>query len=753
MSLSLNEKEAAAALAERKRARALAYEAELVGMGVKADTARFLSDRFSDAAERGEAFGHYSTAPQYDPDLEAYLPDPRNDPHAAFERAIKDEKNPAGMTLSILASGGRREVVQLEPAEAREFAAASLVERARIKARKVGEARLRCAVRATEKLERAVGGRYEPGLLTNDECNALDEFNAVREGRMRTVESRTGQVSYPVVRRVRPEFRKLAEAHLRSRTPERLREVMFADQVDFVPGAISARPQALPWAYAYDDENLRYGPAQQQMLLMDVWDELAKAQYAWTHDPVAKQGVNIIRGFALGRGVSIVANDQDSVQPVIDDFVKRHKFRRLLKRWATSLGRDGQLVVRSIVDESGRTTSKSLPANTIAAFVTAADDVGQLYYVVQRYPTRSQQYAPPVGPSQRFVHREIPANEITYCKVNCTDEEVYGRSDIYANLGWHKKFRDYWDAEVEKAQAAAAQQFDHTVEGTDAAVRHYMQTGLPTGRPRAGGQFVHNDKVKIAVVGSEAHDTSGQGSTFEGLLTVLAMGYGFAKEYFGVVGSRARGAVQASTEPSSKAFEERQDEIGDFLDELIGKVVDNAYRAGLIPSSAKDLGFRVQFPAIIKADSATRIKNLEFGIQNKMVSLRTASGVWASEMDMDDTYDFEDEQALIAEEEEMGLGPPALAQSMGGIDPTNTLVQKVQPNQVADGAGGAPTPGDGNQPGDVPNPQTAVGAAQIKKDSARREALARGQRRLEERRKRQRAVMAIQHGADLVVIQ
>ncbi|MBD5603556.1 MAG: hypothetical protein IAI48_00445 [Candidatus Eremiobacteraeota bacterium] len=340
-----------------------------------------------------------------------------------------------------------------------------------------------------------------------------------------------------------------------------------------------------------------------------------------------------------------------------------------------------------------------LPAQTIWGIVTVAGDPTIPLAYIQRFNTRYQEFAAPDN-GAKYIERIIPADEVIHWKLNAEEDEIRGRSETYAALPWHLKYRNHWEAQIEKDYATAAYAYVAFVEGNDAQVRQFVAQHVPHHRPKPGHTRVFNSKVKsFEVVESDKNSPSGPGSTSEGILNALSANYGFAKEYFGVDGNRTRGGAVTSAGPAEKSFEDRQDDFGEVVRQCYQDAIDAAVAFGIIPQgdangNAADLSFTVNFPEIIKADSQTKVLLLAVGRAQGALSLKTFAQQWANSVDLGHDYDYEAEMAQIAVEKAAGIGLPPMPKNFDPID--------------------APTPpGDGS---DVPDPRSANGQQQIRRD-------------------------------------
>ncbi|MGH7749710.1 MAG: hypothetical protein ACREQ5_33835, partial [Candidatus Dormibacteria bacterium] len=363
---------------------------------------------------------------------------------------------------------------------------------------------------------------------------------------------------------------------------ERLRE-------DFNLPDLANQPQWGAPTSPLDDEYLSWtGPSGKQLYFSDVLDQNSKCFWAWNHDPIAHDALCLIRNFTIGRGVTVTANDP-RVQKIVDDFDADENMNARVKNWTVALSRDGELFIRKIKPGDGTTKVRSLDPMTIWEVVTDAEDIETVYYFVQRYMTRTQIISPPNGESQKWIDRYLDPRDVIHAKINVSECEVRGRSDLFPVLGYLKRLRDLFSTMIVREQAQAAYIHDYAVDGGIAEVREFSAS-VPKTKPTPGSSFVHNKAVTISVVQPTASRATDAGTVWEGLMTIIAVGLGIAKDYLGITSRGSRATALVATAPSAMTFEERQDVITSLLRQLYADVIDEARVCGLI-EGAEDFGF------------------------------------------------------------------------------------------------------------------------------------------------------------------
>jgi len=711
VSEALNDVQYAAAksVADAATARWSETLAELKHRGVRDGTINVVREQLKKAASIAAASGDddptgaFIAADAYDPILEAYTPWPESDLREQLRKEL-DRDAPVTMIVHTVATDGIRETIHLDKPQTAAYMRGDLAVRERMRTVRINERRLRTAIEAAARIHKSSRraafpiGKASP-VVTPDEEMCLDQFGAIEAvAHRRVVESvgGTDEVRWaPSEARIREGWSSRARTALRERThslePTRLREMWgYGDLTN------ETEPRPAIGGYvgsgvSYPSEIYRqYGPTDVQMQINETWDEIAKAKFAYTSDPICKSAIRIKSNFILGRGFSVVAKAPE-VQAVIDEFDDRHTLQQK-KGWHRSAEIMGDLFLRKQPIGDGRLKATNLPAQTIWEIVTLAEDNSVALYFIQRYRTRFQQFSQPDNPVQ-YIERMIPANEVLHFKLNADLGEVRGRSSIYAALPWHLKFRNHWEAQIEKDYASAAYTYMAKVQGNDAQVRQFIATSIPKTRPRPGSTRVFNEKVlEYKVITSDKNSPAGTGSTNDGILNVLAANYGFAKEYFGVSGNRTRGGAVIADGPAQKTFENGQDDFAELLNPLYEAVIDEHQRWGNIPAGI-DTSFGIIFPDIIKADSLPKVQLMVVGRSQGFISHRSAAQIWAGALDLGD-FDYDAEQQQIETERGEGIGLPAMPSSFNDtIDPKNS------------GQGGA-----------AQDPRSASGAAAVRAD-------------------------------------
>lgn len=427
------------------------------------------------------------------------------------------------------------------------------------------------------------------------------------------------------------------------------------------------------------------GPFSHQLYLHDYLDMLAKAFEAWNHNPLAHQIVKITTIFVLGRGITFKAANP-LVQVAFMKWWDKNDMSQRLEHWSDMLSRDGELIIRRFFN----TITKEMfvrwvDPSTIWEIVTDLEDIETVYYYHQQYPTAYQVlYGAPHGAkfdptkfgSSKYVINQIPAEEITHIKINCSPNEKRGRSDFFSILGWLKRYKDFQTAIVLRAIIQSTFAWKNKLQGTDTDVDAFINQ-FGTDQPEFGSVWVENEASDLQPMTADVKNGAGL-SDCPGIVNAISVGSGIAKEYLGNTEHATRAGAVVASEPSAKKFQSRQLLLGRLLKDLAQHWITNEIVSGRIPgmtfnedtgkNGPTDGSIEFQFPEIAVEDRSSKLADIETTQQAGYISKRRAATMSAKELGIEG-YDFDSEQEEITDE---------------GISSMSSLYP---------GAGAAPAPG------------------------------------------------------------
>lgn len=434
-----------------------------------------------------------------------------------------------------------------------------------------------------------------------------------------------------------------------------LREAVDAFAMDVDSGSA-------PLAIGDDFVPLLGGNFYKNLYFYDYIRQANAAFWALNHDPIAHQAVNILVDFTLGRGYRVDCDNQEALV-VWKAFEKANDIQAMMRKLARELSVYGESMVWKLPEQQTSIVQNKvsyqpikrgliprvrlIDPTVIWEVVTWPEDPDQPLYYVWVAPTAYQIYTSMGGqqgvPSSKFIFQTIPADQIMHYKINEVTGEKRGRSDLFPVLGFLKRLRDSVNYSLIALQKQASYCIDTTIEGSQADLDAYIadQQAQGTIAP-AGSEFVHTNKIKRQYMGVEG-GRSGNSSTFDWCLSMVASGLGIPISYFGthLSGGQTRASAIVATEPVAKKFENRQDIYRRVIQDLWDYAMEWA-GLGFVPCE-------VTFPEIITQDRSQKLRDLVLSEQQGWISPKRAATIAAKELNLSD-YDFELEKQDIAEQ-------------------------------------------------------------------------------------------------------
>ena len=463
------------------------------------------------------------------------------------------------------------------------------------------------------------------------------------------------------------------------------------------------------------------GPFDKQLYLYDYLKMHGEAFEAKNHNPLAKQIIDVITNFTLGKGVSVLFKDENA-QAEWNDFVKRNEFQSFLRMDCDSLTWMGELMTQK-VERGGHCWVKHRDPSTCWEIVTEPRDINDVWYFHFQWPTQYQLVYHAGDKVSEYVIEDIDPSEIIHVKVNVAPGEKRGRSDLFPVLGWLKRFKDYYNAKTIKAQVEESFAIVKTVKGSPEDVNTLMNDPTITQTPPPGSVIIENEGVTTSFLTPTTSSTGSRDNTGEQIRSIIATGVGLSPEYLGVSSmSSARATAMQHSEPSAKKFERRQQDMEAYIRNVVDWVLEYGLRQGrvqkqrLVPANlalikkalgaldfgmlvktamgafkgelvevAADMGYEVIFPEISTDDRSQKLKNIATAAVFKAISHKRASTMMAKEL-LVTSYDYVDEQEIVREEQENKMIQMGMA---GGLNASQTKkfgAEKAAPDSQEDNA-------------------------------------------------------------------
>lgn len=393
------------------------------------------------------------------------------------------------------------------------------------------------------------------------------------------------------------------------------------------------------------------GPFFRQLYIYDFLKQIAYAFEAQNHNPVARAIINILVFYAFGRRFEVRVKDEKKKR-AWEEYDRSHKIvRNFCRFWAKEIEIYGDFFFN-------KDTFQSIDPSTVWDIITEPDNIDNEFYLYQSYPTQYQMFTglrvpgAPGAEKQKgsaYIVRQIPMNRVIHLKKNCVSNEKRGRSSLFTILGWLKRIKDLYNAQVIREWLYSSFIWDVTVKGSAADVQSFANQ-FPN-MPNPGSPYFHNEAVTLSPMAAMATSSgSGRSTVGADLMGFIAVAVQIPKEFLNVVSQGGGSRVQALTaaEPFTKMIEDIQSTGEEFLTDIFKSCMEDA---GL---EYEDGDVEFLFPSVTKDTTTETIKNIQVGESQGWLAKRTAAEMFAKEMNIS-SYDFEEEQGTIKDDQEEGF--------------------------------------------------------------------------------------------------
>lgn len=432
------------------------------------------------------------------------------------------------------------------------------------------------------------------------------------------------------------------------------------------------------------------GPFYKQLYLYDYLKQHAYAFEAWNHNPLAKRIIQLLGQYTIGRRFTLRVKNKRQ-EKAWEEAERLYKItNKIADFWVNEANIYGELFI-------DKTTWQSVDPSTIWDIITDPENVDDAYYAYQSYPTQYQQftgYRVPGEPgsqnvqAQKYVIKQIPMAKLLHLKLNCVSNEKRGRTVLFPILGWMKRVKDLYNAQVIRQWLTACFMWDVEIDGDQADVDAY--SAAYGGIPQPASTHVHNKSVKRTPMAAleQGSGQQGAGTISDSVLSFIATAVGIPREFLNIlsVGGGSRAQALTSAEPFTKVIEDLQSKWEDLIKAIFEAVM---VQAGL-PYAPGDV--EVLFPSVTKDTTTETLKNLQTGESMGWISKRTAAAMAAKELNITE-YDFEEEQQRIRDDEANGLNLTGSAP----LPPGGRLGLGLDVPGDDEPDGGSPIHGDGKR--------------------------------------------------------
>lgn len=397
------------------------------------------------------------------------------------------------------------------------------------------------------------------------------------------------------------------------------------------------------------------GPYDRQQYISQLLLAKSRAYYSWNSNPFGHRIPLILAHFVIGRGVAAMFKDE-MAQQIWDRFSEYNGFAmryqgsgrpkltgNKLTTYNVMLSVDGELMFH-FTPAQDTLRVQALDSATVLEVVTNPWDIEEVYYYHQQFMPQWQLYANPDVPTATFTIRQIPADQVLHVTINTFDNEKRGRADCMSVYGWMRRAADIANSSATSAYMRSCQVWDIAVEGSPTEVST-IANNIRTAPHRPGMAYVHSSNVTRQLIGP-TYSGSGVDNDLAGLINLIAIGSGIPPAYLlGSMGAN-RAGVLAETEPSGKAFLDRQELNERILHEMKYRLFK--YQRDVLGVRVKSDECEFIFPSINMYDRMNFLSALGIMEDRQWFKSERCATLAAKEFQTTN-YNYEDEFAEIQE--------------------------------------------------------------------------------------------------------
>jgi hypothetical protein len=390
-----------------------------------------------------------------------------------------------------------------------------------------------------------------------------------------------------------------------------------------------------------------------QLYLADYLNMHAKCWWEVTHNPVARQLVDLQTDYIIGRGVKFQA-ESVAFQTVWDEFERRDHWQKRLRQHVRDESWQGEAMLRKYANGRGQLTLRPIDPSTMWEKIAYPDDIERVAGYWQNFNGAYNIVTMDGVPFQTYTVDFVPADDIIHSLRNISSGEKRGRSDLFPGLGWFKRLRDFTAAVVLSGQYAFAYVFDVEIDGDASDIEAVRQNPNFAKVPKPGSSWLHNKAVQITPMSSQIG--TGLSATREVttmLLRFAAASMGIPLEYLGVTegGTKASAIMRAS--PFAKRIESLQRHTEETCHAVKMAVYETAVAGGVLSKTESSDG-EFTFPEPAPEDVDARLRRLDYLWRSGRITHKRSSIASVAEANIN-RYDYDKELADIKTEIEAGV--------------------------------------------------------------------------------------------------
>jgi hypothetical protein len=351
-----------------------------------------------------------------------------------------------------------------------------------------------------------------------------------------------------------------------------------------------------------------------------AYDEILSVVWqVYLRHPVAKRLSQIKRDHILGRGCKPIAEDDDDLQSILDEFWAKNRMDNRLRKFVHQLFLFGEQCFSVFVKKTnGRVKLGYIDPEDIESVVLHPDNALVKCAVVLKEQHASSEL-PWVAPySSRRVYRIIrpydpPSNaggkedklltrtqvkkepweekllahyelgdytgDCLYWSVNDVANQARGLSDYHQLVPYLAYYEDVLSDLASRENTAALYAWDVEMEGADQSTCDARAIKLARNPPQRNSFLVHNEKEKWKFQ-TPGLEQTGSIAVLGALLNNATGGAGIPGAWFGEGGDENRATAREQNRPTWKTLQHDQDELKDDILMMLNFVRDQAEAAG-----------------------------------------------------------------------------------------------------------------------------------------------------------------------------
>ena len=350
-----------------------------------------------------------------------------------------------------------------------------------------------------------------------------------------------------------------------------------------------------------------------------------RARAYFVRDPLSKQAVRIWTDFALGRGISWKAKD-DNTGEVLRDFWDAKANESVLSNQGQRKSSDKLLVdgeIFFVFFTAGRNVKiRLIDPLEITEIITDPDDretkkLYKRFWTDAQNQTHGKYYLDWANedkegswPDMTGGMQSATADGIIY-HVPFNSLGIRGNSLLLSAMDWAKAHRKFLEARASITQALARFAWKAKIKGTSAqvsAARTAWQSSIASGSdtetnpPTApGGTFVENEGYNLTPIKTESGANAAQVDA-NMLLQIFGSAVGVFPHYFGAGEAFRLATATAMERPMRVQFEAYQQLWADVYDNIFNFVMER----NSIPKSKRFVD--IDFPPLVEKDANEKVK-------------------------------------------------------------------------------------------------------------------------------------------------